>query len=150
MRDSQARRPKATAGSRIKEAAPELHALLKAGKLSTNFAMKIAGLTEDHRNTVVELVQNGDLTGAKAELKAKLKLRVDDRRPKSKTAATAAKTAPKKRAKPTANGFAAVYRPLLIELEALPGRLASNPLNPDNALVLSMALRRALVLIEST
>jgi len=124
--------------------------LIKAGKLSTNLAAKIAGLTEDERNDVVARVQNGDLKGAKAELKAKLKLSVDDRRPKSKTAATEAKTAPKKRAKPTPKGFAAVYRPLLIELEALPGRLASNPLNPDNALVLSMALRRALVLIEST
>jgi len=136
--------------SAIKDAAPQLHALIKAGKISTHLAAKIAGLTEDHRNTVVELVQNGDLTGAKAELKAKLKLSVDDRRPKSKTAATAAKTAPKKRAKPTANGFAAVYGPLLAELEALPERLASSPLSPDNTLALSMALREALALFEST
>ena len=127
--------------SATKEAAPQLHALIKAGKISTHLAAKIAGLTEDHRNAVVELVQNGDLKGAKAELKAKLKLRADDRRPTSKTAAAAAKDGPKKCAKPADNGLPTVYEPLLMELQALPEHLASNPLSPDNTLALSMALR---------
>lgn len=132
----------------IKDVAPELHALIKAGKLSTNFAMKISGLTEDQRGVVISRIENGDMKGARAELHAGLKLRGEVRKPKSKTVSAAANAGPTKSTKAVSNGVAAVYRPLLTQLEALPGHLASNPLDPDTALSLSLALRKALVLVE--
>ena len=110
--------------------------------------MKIAGLTEDQRGVVIARIENGDVKGARAELHAGLKLRGEVRKPKSKTVSAAAKTGPTRRFEPACDGFEAAYRALLIELAALPGHLASNPLRPDTALSLSLALRKALVLVE--